>query len=78
MYLPPIEYLTWSFIAGFLDGSKILLHKSKVNYVQNVPKLNALPCDHIWDLVRQDKQLMCYFDVGSARYPGKQYLLDVS
>lgn len=77
LYIMPIEYLTWNFIRAFLAGEKKLLRKKELNSIDNVPKLTSLPCDHLWQLIKQDTELSLYFDVSSSKFPGKRYMLDV-
>lgn len=78
MYMMPLEHLTWEFIRKFLTGEKRLLHRSAVCALQNVPKLTLLPCQDLWELIRNDPELSMYFDTSTNKYPSKQYMLDVT
>lgn len=72
----PLHYLTWNFIRLFLSGEKKLLRKSEVIFIDNVPKLVSLPCEHLWELAKNDDDLKKYFDTMSTKYCGKNYLLN--
>ena len=72
-----LEHLPWTFIRAFLGEEKMLLHKSEVNYLKKIPKLNMMPCEDLWLKVKNDNDVKVYFDNSSSKYPGIQYLLDV-
>lgn len=46
--------------------------------VANIPKLQHLPCEEIWQTIKQDPEASRYFSTRSSKYPGKQFMLNVA
>ena len=66
------------FARKILSGEKKLLDLDKVNWIQDIPHIKGLSTERMWNELKKDPSVCCYFPTYSkSRLPSKGYLMNV-
>lgn len=63
--LPPIQFLTWSFIRQILKGEKKLIRISEISAIYVPPKVSELTVANLMAQIRHEPRIMTYLPDGN-------------
>ena len=76
-YCPPMKDMNVGFCKDILSGKKKLLKFAEVNWIENVPQWEEFTAQYVWNSVKNDRTITCYFQEYTKTFPSRDYLLNV-
>lgn len=69
--------MTYEYIADVLAGRRKLIRVDQLRTLTMPPKVEGLRISSLWDEVKKDEKLACYFPPYHGRLPSKEYFFNV-